>query len=159
MANDVCLAEDAVQENRRVVEQQSLSREFVLTGNLAAMAPARDAILHFLREYIADEQQEVDILLALQEGLANAILHGCKGDVAKLVRCTIEITPSAIEFIIRDPGPGFDPALAADEAEDGTNLTTHGRGIQLMRSLMDEVTFRRNGTELHLKKLRPPVAS
>ena len=133
---------------------QSCSREFVLTGNVAAMAPARDAIMDFVRDHCSDEQQQLDVLLALQEGLANAILHGCQDDAGKLVRCTVEISPSAIEFTIRDPGPGFNTSSARDESEDGSNLTEHGRGIFLMRSLMDEVTYRHNGTELYMKKAR-----
>jgi len=143
-----------VQEARPSVEQQTLSRDFVLTGNLDALTPGRDAIMDFVREHCAGEQQEVDIQLALQEALANAILHGCKNDTGKLVHCSVEISPSAIEFIVRDCGEGFDTASAADEAEDGTNLTQHGRGILLIRSLMDEVSYRRNGSELHMKKLR-----
>jgi len=139
------------------LEHQALSREFVLTGSVAALAPGRDAIMNFVREYCGDEQQEIDIMLALQEALANAIFHGCGGDAGKLVHCTVEISPSTIEFIVRDPGTGFDSADPTDMADDGTNLTEHGRGIHLMRSLMDEVTYSRKGTELHLKKLRANV--
>ncbi len=143
-----------MQETRPAVEQQSLAREFVLTGNLAALAPARGAIMEFVHEHCADEQQEIDILLALQEALANAILHGCHSDGSQLVHCTVEISPSAIEFTIQDPGPGFDTGSATDTTEDGTNLSEHGRGIHLMRSLMDEVSYRRNGSEVRLKKMR-----
>lgn len=143
-----------MQEARRSVEPQTLSRDFVLKGNLDALMPGRDAIMDFVHEHCADEQEEIDIQLALQEALANAILHGCKNDAGKLVHCLVEISPSAIEFIVRDCGEGFDTSSAADEAEDGTNLTQHGRGILLMRSLMDEVSYRHNGSELHLKKVR-----
>ncbi len=143
-----------MQETRPSVEHEALLREFVLTGNLDALPPSRDAIMDFVREHCTDEQQEIDILLALQEGLANAILHGCNKDGSKLVHCMVEVSPSAIEFTIRDPGVGFDTSSASEESEDGTNLTQHGRGIYLMRSLMDEVSYRRNGSELHLKKAR-----
>ena len=143
-----------MQEARPSVEQQTLSREFVLTGNLDALTPGRNAIMDFIREHCADEQQEIDILLALQEALANAILYGCKNDAGKLIQCSVEISPSAIEFIVRDPGEGFDTSSAIDETEDGSNLTQHGRGILLMRSLMDELCYRHTGSELHMKKLR-----
>lgn len=146
-------------EPQRVAEQEALSREFVFTGDPESIAPARDAILEFVAAYCSDEQQEIDIFLSLQEGLANAILHGCEGDPGKEVHCTVEITPSAFRFVIRDPGEGFDTAGVIDEAEDGTNLTQHGRGIYLMRSLMDEVSYRHNGTELRLKKMRMSPAA
>jgi serine/threonine-protein kinase RsbW len=88
----------------------------------------------------------------LQEALVNATVHGCGNDAAKLVHCTVDISASAIEFTIRDPGAGFDSGGVTDSTEDGTNLTQHGRGIRLMRSLMDELTYRHNGTELYMKK-------
>jgi serine/threonine-protein kinase RsbW len=143
-----------VQEARPDVQPQSLSREFVLPGNLSALPAGRDAIMDFVHEHCGDEQKEIDIFLTLQEALANAILHGCHDDPRQHVRCAVDITPTAFEFTITDPGEGFDPGGATESTEDGTNLTQHGRGIFLMRSLMDEVTYRRNGTELHLMKKR-----
>ena len=136
------------------MEHEALASEFAFTGDLAAMIAVRDRIMDFLHEHCVDEQQEIDIMIALQEGLANAVLHGTRNDPSKVVRCSVDVTPEAITIVIRDPGQGFDTAAATDSADDGTNLTQHGRGIYLMRSLMDEVSYRHGGSELHLKKLR-----
>ena len=138
-----------------LVERPTLSREFMFPGTLASLPDAREAILDFVREQGADEQMQLDIFLALQEGLANAVLHGCRNDERKLVRCNVEITPSEFNFVIRDPGPGFPFTASIDADGHVSNLTEHGRGIQLMRSLMDDVSFAHNGSELRLKKLRP----
>lgn len=136
------------------MEHEALASEFAFTGDLAAMIAVRDRIMDFLHEHCVDEQQEIDIMIALQEGLANAVLHGTRNDPSKVVRCSVDVTPEAITIVIRDPGQGFDTAAATDSADDGTNLTQHGRGIYLMRSLMDEVIYRHGGSELRLKKLR-----
>jgi serine/threonine-protein kinase RsbW len=141
-------------EAQQRTDEQTLSREFVLNGDVDSVPPARDAILEFVRDYCADEQQEIDVFLALQEALINATLHGCEDDSSKLVSCAVEITPSAMTFDIRDPGPGFDTESSTDKAEDGTNLTEHGRGIFMMRSLMDEVTYRKHGSEVLMTKRR-----
>ena len=93
-------------------------------------------------------------MVALQEGLANAVLHGSRNDPSKIVRCSVDVTPQAITIVIRDSGDGFDTAAVTDSTDDGTNLTQHGRGIHLMRGLMDEVSYRHGGSELRLKKLR-----
>lgn len=143
-----------LQEAQPHTDRRMLFREFVLKGDLDSVVPARDAIVEFVRGYCADEQQEIDILLAVQEALANATLHGCGNDASKLVHCTVEITPSTMTFDIQDPGSGFKTEIAADEAEDGTNLTEHGRGIYLMRSLMDQVSYRKRGSEVVMKKVR-----
>lgn len=138
----------------RSLDPPVLRQEFVLTGDTAAMIAGRDRIMDLVREHCSNEQQEVDVMVALQEGLANAVLHGCRSDPSKIIRCRVEVSPQAINIAISDPGSGFDTALAADTAEDGTNLTAHGRGICLMRSLMDEVRYGHGGSELHLVKLR-----
>ena len=50
------------------------------------------------------------------------------------------------------PGEGFDPK-AIPSCTMGENLySNHGRGIFLINQLMDEVQFRKNGTEIHMVK-------
>ena len=146
--------ESSLQATSRTEEQQRISKEFAFPGDVQSLAQSRQAMMDFLAPYCSGEAEEIDLFLTLQEALANAILHGCGNDPSKTIHCRVEIDPSAVEITIRDPGPGFDPYNATQSTDDGTNLTPHGRGICLMRSLMDEVTYRRGGTELHLRKLR-----
>ena len=128
-----------------------MSKELVFTADLAAMIAARDAIMDWLQDTWCSEGDRTDILVALQEALANAVVHGCHSDPSKAIDCRVDVDPSAITITVRDPGEGFH--VAATEAA-GTNLSEHGRGIQMMRGLMDEVTFRRGGSEVGLVKLR-----
>lgn len=114
--------------------------------------------MDFLAPYCADEAEELDIFIALQEALANAVLHGCGNDPSKTIHCRVDVDPAALIITIRDPGAGFDPGMATESTEAGTNVSQHGRGICLMRSLMDEVTYRHRGTELQLRRLRVPRA-
>jgi serine/threonine-protein kinase RsbW len=123
-------------------------------GSADTLASSREAVMDFLHEYFSSEQQEIDVLIALQEALANAVLHGCKNDPDKVVRCSVNVTPEAIELAVQDPGPGFDTIAVGDSSEDGTNLTQHGRGIMLIRSMMDEVSYRNHGSQLRMRKLR-----
>ena len=132
--------------------EAKISKEVVFTCDHAAMIAARDSVVDLVREYCEGEQEEIDIFLALQEALANAVVHGCQGDPSKSIHCRIGVDADAITIVIRDPGRGFDVA-AIDAA--GTNLSEHGRGISLMRGLMDEVTYLRGGSEVRLRKLRP----
>ncbi len=119
------------------------------------MIAARDHMMDFVREYCSGEQEEIDIFLALQEALANAVLHGCRNDPGKSVQAWVQIDDAAISIVIRDPGVGFDLAKLNGSAAE-LNLTGHGRGICLMRSLMDDVSFQRHGSEVHLTKRRSP---
>lgn len=134
-------------------DMQAFARDFVFAGDAATITDGRDAILEFLAGHGIGDEEEIDLLVALQEGLANAVLHGCGSDRSKKIECSVEVDASEINIVIRDPGAGFNTS-AGDSAEDGTNLTQHGRGILLMRSLMDEIFYRQGGSELHMKKLR-----
>ena len=150
--------ESSLHATSRTEEQQRISKEFAFPGDAESLAPSRQALMDFLAPYCSSEAQEIDFFLTLQEALANAVFHGCQNDPSKTIHCRVEIDPSAVTISIRDPGPGFDLYGATQATDDGTNLTPHGRGIYLMRSLMDEVTYLHRGTELHLRKLRAASA-
>ncbi len=117
------------------------------------MAAARHAVMDFVKPYLGSELEEIDVLIALQEALANAALHGCHNDPGKAIHCSVEVDPSGVTITIRDPGPGFDVDAVTQSAAAGANVTEHGRGITLMRSVMDEVAYRDGGSEVRLRKL------
>jgi serine/threonine-protein kinase RsbW len=93
------------------------------------------------------------IELSLQEALANAVIHGAKEDPTKVVECVVSSDDErGILIVVRDPGVGFDPK-AIPGCTVGENVySNHGRGIFLINQLMDEVEFRKNGTEIHMVK-------
>jgi serine/threonine-protein kinase RsbW len=136
---------------RKTMAANSARREFEFPGVLANVSENRDKLMEFVAEHCPDEGDQVDILVALQEALANAALHGCKDDPAKMIRCTVSAGESDIVISVRDPGPGFNLAIADPENYQVTTLT-HGRGIVLMRSLMSEVIFAHHGSEIVLRK-------
>lgn len=100
-------------------------------------------------------QQEIE--LALQEALANAILHGAGNDPHKTVECRVACEQQhGMLIIVSDPGEGFDPAKVANPLRAENLYSNHGRGIFLINRLMDQVEFKRGGAEIHmLKNLNP----
>jgi anti-sigma regulatory factor (Ser/Thr protein kinase) len=134
--------------------QQEIAREFTLSGDANSITRAREAVMGFVKPYLASELEEIDVLIALQEALANAVLHGCQNDASKTIHCSAVIDRSAFTITIRDSGPGFDVEAAMQSSAAGDNLTEHGRGICLMLSVMDEVWYGSGGSEVRLRKLR-----
>ena len=95
------------------------------------------------------------ILMALREGLANAIKHGNRQDVAKHVHLEMDIVANTLAISIRDEGAGFDPAAVGDPLSPENRLKTSGRGIFYMKTFMDDVRFERHaegGMQILLKK-------
>jgi len=119
---------------------------------LRSLPASREQVMQFIREYCRNEAVEIDVMIALQEALVNAALHGCGSDAGKTIHCTVEIQPSKVCMVVRDPGPGFDFERIADPQSFAPTTVEHGRGIALMRGLMDEVTFGRGGSEVRLIK-------
>ena len=98
-----------------------------------------------------------DLEIVLREGLANAALHGNRAAPSKSVflRC-YGSRDQGLWIAIRDEGSGFDPDSVPDPRAEDRLLLHHGRGIFLMQQLVDEVAYRKGGTELLLYKA-PPI--
>ena len=68
----------------------------------------------------------------------------------------ISLTQKAVRFSVRDEGPGFDPASIPDPTDPEFLDRPSGRGILLMKSFMDEVTYSENGNQVTMFKNAPP---
>lgn len=98
---------------------------------------------------VAQECQQ-DLELALAEACTNVLNHAGPGDHYE-VAAGITDAKCVIEVI--DAGHGFDSASLGHGGAGPT--AEQGRGIQLMRALMDRVTFSsrpEKGTIVHLEK-------
>ncbi len=107
-----------------------------------------------------DEDSRDDILTAVHEALVNAIVHGNKEEEDLHVALRLALHPDQLEIRIRDEGRGFDPDSVPNPLSSGNLFKPSGRGIHLMRVLMDKVTFRRSvrGMEVTMvKRISPPA--
>ena len=134
-----------------------MEKHFQLRGTIDEIPDARDQMLSFIRASCHNAPQDYNLLVAVQEALANAVVHGCKNDPSQIVHCRVECDDSAIAITVRDPGPGFDLQSLPDPTSTEHVAEEHGRGIFLLRSLMDEVRFEDGGRQLQMRKLRRPA--
>ena len=107
-----------------------------------------------------DEDQRFHIGMAVREAAINAVLHGNEYDPTRHIDVSLENTGKDLIFMIADQGHGFDPEHLPDPLAPENLLRGTGRGIFLIRSLMDEVHFRQlhPGTELTLVKHLAPAS-
>jgi serine/threonine-protein kinase RsbW len=92
------------------------------------------------------------LLVAGTEAVNNGILHGNKGDKKKHVHVVCILSKDSLVFRVKDEGRGFRPEEVPDPLEEKNLLKTSGRGIFLMRSLMDKVSYKitKEGSEVEL---------
>jgi serine/threonine-protein kinase RsbW len=124
-----------------------------IPGCVESVEPLVDDVMDLVDEMKCAEGKEYEISLALREALANAIVHGCEQNPNKRVQICVGCEESqGILIVVRDPGPGFDPDAVPSPLVGEKIYASHGRGIFLMNSLMDEVHFDRGGTEVRMVK-------
>jgi serine/threonine-protein kinase RsbW len=106
-----------------------------------------------------DEDERFHVTMAVHEAAINAVLHGNDYNPKLEIDVSMENTGSKLVFIIADQGNGFDPDHLPDPSTPENILRGTGRGIFLIRSLMDEVHFRQlhPGTEMTLIKNLAPA--
>src|SRR5437588_2526783 len=68
------------------------------------------------------------------------------------LRVTVDVTPTSGRFVILDEGPGFDPTKLPDPTDPENLEKVSGRGLLLMRTFMDAVTFNATGNEVTMVK-------
>ena len=98
-----------------------------------------------LRGFGVDESAVADIAISVSELVNNAIVHGNKGTLEKQVTVTIGRKNGAVVITVSDEGGGFDPTSVEDPLSDENLLKEVGRGLFIVRSLMDEVEVEPSG--------------
>ena len=130
-----------------------LKLKITLAADRNAIDPVVQGIMDVVRNTQCAIGKEDAIELALTEALANAVVHGAKGDPKKIVECDVACDEErGMLIVVRDPGPGFDPNAIPSPVVGENIYSNHGRGIFLINELMDEVQFHNNGKEIRMRK-------
>lgn len=107
---------------------------------------------------------DLEVLVALDEAIVNAIKHGNKCDPRKAVHILAELNSDGARFKVGDEGPGFSREMVPDPTCPSRLLEPTGRGLLLINELMDEVRYNECGNQLEMFKratgeLRPKADS
>ncbi len=113
---------------------------------------ASSKILKAVEPCNAPEDKIFDIRLCVEEAVRNAIVHGNRSDKKLLVRIAFLIRDDKLIMEVEDEGKGFDYEKLADPTEGDNILKNSGRGVFLIRRLMDEVVFNESGNKIRMVK-------
>lgn len=124
-----------------------------LPSKVAAISPFTEQLMRFILNFRMADGSEIHIEMALLEALANAVIHGNGDDSRKSIyvtcRCYMD---GEVSVTVRDEGKGFDSSTVLDPTALENLMFTHGRGIYLMKTLMDEVSFEEGGAVVIMRK-------
>jgi serine/threonine-protein kinase RsbW len=92
----------------------------------------------------------LNLRVGVAEALANAMIYGNRRDTSKRVHVEVELSAERLSVVVRDQGPGFNPEAVPDPRLPENLERSGGRGIFLIRELMDEVDFNECGNCVRL---------
>jgi serine/threonine-protein kinase RsbW len=127
---------------------------YTLDSTLETVDHAEEKAARIATELGFEEDEVMQISMAVREGAVNAVLHGNAYAPDKKVILAFERTSEDLVITIRDQGKGIDLKGIPNPLATENLLKTSGRGIFLMRSFMDAVEIRpsQTGTEVKLIK-------
>ena len=133
--------------------KETIRLDETIPARVAAIGPAVDRIMAVVENagYVPGKEHDVD--LAVREAVTNAVVHGSRKDPGKHVHISVSCDVAGDVLVtVRDAGDGFDPGTVADPASCRGLYRTSGRGLFLIKELMDEVRFAHGGTEVRMRK-------
>ncbi len=131
----------------------SLRMDFLIPSDLSYVLGVNRLVSMLLKEFsFPAPDYRINIPLACDEAITNAIIHGNASDPTKKVSIQVYISASRIKVRVKDQGKGFDLSVVENPTEGTNLLRPSGRGVYLMRSIMDTVEYKERGRVLELEK-------
>ena len=109
-------------------------------------------LIEELREIGVNEEIIFDVHVGFEEALRNAMVHGNKEAEHKKVAVETKIEDNSVTIMVEDEGDGFVPESLPDPTHDDNLLLEGGRGVYLIKHLMDEVRYENGGRRLIMIK-------
>jgi serine/threonine-protein kinase RsbW len=122
-----------------------------IPSDVAIVEEAVDLVSRHLEASFADLRTiRFNLRVALAEAVVNAILYGNSEDRAKAVAIRALFGRHAVEVEVTDEGGGFDYRHVPDPTLPANLLRPYGRGLFIIRQLVDEVRFNDAGNSICL---------
>lgn len=142
--------------NHDLTREGQVRFDFLLPSKLSRILGVNRLVSMLTAEFgFPVEDSKVNLPLVMDEALSNAIQHGNKGKEDLKVHVRIYISTRRIVVQIEDQGEGF----RIDDSRDPRDLenlySDSGRGLYLIRELMDSVEFKKGGRLLEIEKRNP----
>jgi serine/threonine-protein kinase RsbW len=136
-----------------LMRRSTVRMDFLIPSDLTYVIGVNYQISNLLKEFgFPPQDTRVNIPLACDEAITNAIIHGNRSNSEKKVSIQVYVSPNRFRIRVRDEGEGFDVARVDDPTRGEALLRPSGRGVYLMRNIMDSVEFKDGGRVVELEK-------
>lgn len=133
----------------RVAEGLEAELRLTVPSDVAVVEEVVELVARHCEASFVDRRTiRFNLRVALAEALANAILYGNAGDDGKRVWVRVLFGRHAVEAEVVDEGGGFDYRGVPDPTLPFARLRPRGRGLFLIRRLVDEVRFNDTGNSI-----------
>ncbi|MBF0521980.1 MAG: ATP-binding protein [Candidatus Omnitrophica bacterium] len=110
------------------------------------------SILEKLSPLALDQSTIFNIKLVLYEAIVNAVKHGNKMDPRLSVQVEITSDENQLTIQVTDQGKGFDYQKIPDPVKTENLEKLSGRGIFLIKNVMDKLEFANEGRTIKMTK-------
>jgi serine/threonine-protein kinase RsbW len=124
------------------------SESRTVKGTREAFDEIQDNVLARMIDFQYTETDLFSVRVAIEEALANALLHGHQGDKGLEIEVSWKVDGTSVEISVKDQGRGYDPNMVPDPTADENLTLPSGRGVAMMRSFMDEVLINERGNKV-----------
>lgn len=130
------------------------SKDILITvpSDIKYIKKVSSKILEKVSSYCKDSDILFDIKLCVEEAVRNAMVHGNLSDKRKKVSALLRVDHGKAFIEITDEGRGFDHKKVPDPTEADNMLRNSGRGVYLIKNLMDSVEYKGSGNKLVMMK-------
>lgn len=129
-----------------------MHKEIILPDEIKYIKKSSSAVLEALKNKDLDESDLFNIRLCIEEAVRNAMEHGNKFDKNKKVKFCYSIDKNALKVVVEDEGKGFSNMSLSDPTANDNLLSERGRGVFLIKKLMDEVQYSKKGNQVTMIK-------
>ena len=123
----------------------TIIKSLKLPSNNDAIGLIENLIDEICAELAVNEDAYGNVLIAVTEGINNAIQHGNKYNNDLFITLAVSNNSAEFCFAITDEGEGFDFDALPDPTAPENIMKENGRGVYLMRNLADEVIYEDHG--------------
>jgi serine/threonine-protein kinase RsbW len=129
----------------------SAEHRLVLESDTRNIHKVEDFFIQLNEQFGISEEKLHALLVAVTEAVNNGMIHGNKHDKTKHVTVACTMEGKLLTVTITDEGVGFAPEALPNPLHDENLLRAGGRGVFLMKTLMESVSFNQDGNEVTMK--------